>query len=69
MIKNLNKKIGVLILFLSVLLIFTSIWVLNTFGIVTVEEIVFTLMVPQKGMNMSVVYSFIFEVLFISFCV
>lgn len=66
MLKRISKKIGVVVLFLSCLLIFTSSWILDTFGIVTVEEIVFTLMVPQKGMNMSVVYSFIFEVLIIS---
>ena len=66
MLKRVSKKFGVLVLFLSFLLIFTSSWILNTFGIVTVEEIVFTLMVPQDGMNMSAVYSYIFEVLLIS---
>lgn len=66
MLKKISKKIGVVVLFLSFLLIFTSSWILNTFGIVTVEEIVFTLMVPQEGVNISIVYSYIFEALILS---
>ena len=61
-----SKKIGIILIFFSFLFIFSSSWVLNTFGMVTVEEIVFTLTIPQDGMNLSAVYSYVFEVLIIT---
>lgn len=64
MLKKIGNKLGVFVLFISMLLMLSSIWILNTFGIVTVEEIVFTLMVPQEGADISFVYSFILKVLF-----
>ena len=49
--EKINKKLAFIVLFLSFLIVFSSIWAVNTFGSVTVEEIVFTFMIPQDGMN------------------
>ena len=63
---KISKIIGFILLFLSFLFIFSASWALNTFGNVTVEEIVFTFMIPQDGMNMDTVYSYILESLLIT---
>ena len=61
--RKIANSFGTFILFLSSMIIFATMWTLNTFGIVTMEEIVFTILVPQEGMNTSVIYNFILEVL------
>lgn len=64
--KKVNKFFSIFILLVSFFLFFVSLWLKNTFGNVTVEEIIFNLKVPLAGTNMSFVYSFILEVLFVS---
>ena len=66
MLNRKGKIVCVVLLFLSFLFVFSSSWALNTFGMVTVDEIVFTFLIPQKGMNMDVIYSYIFESLLVS---
>ncbi|MBQ2872615.1 MAG: LTA synthase family protein [Bacilli bacterium] len=61
--RKLANNFGTFVLFLSSVILFATIWTLNTFGIVTMEEIVFTMLVPQEGMNISIIYNFILEVL------
>lgn len=61
--RKVTNSFGIFILLLSSMIIFSTIWTLNTFGIVTMEEIVFTMLVPQEGMNISIIYNFILEVM------
>ena len=61
--RKIVNSIEIFILLLSLMIIFSTIWTLNTFGMVTMEEIVFTMLVPHKGMNNSVIYNFILEVM------
>lgn len=49
--------------FLSIFLLFTNCWIYNNFGDVKIQEILFTLLAPTSGTDMSLVYSFILKVL------
>lgn len=49
--------------FLSIFLLFTNCWIYNNFGNVKIQEILFTLLAPTSGTDMSLVYSFILKAL------
>ena len=57
-----NSILGVVI-FLCFLLIFAATWVNNTFGVVTLDQLVFHMTVPIDGTNRSLISQFIIEVL------
>lgn len=64
--RKISKIIATIILLTSFFLFSSSLWVKNTFGNVTVEEIIFNMKVPLAGTNMTYVYSFILEVILVS---
>ena len=66
MSKKISKIVGFLILIISFFFFSGSLWIKNTFGSVTVEEIIFNMKVPLEGTNTTFIYSFILEVLIVS---
>ncbi len=64
--KIVSKIIGIIFLLLSFFLFSASLWIKNTFGSVTVEEIIFNMKVPLAGTDMTFVYSFILKVILVS---
>ena len=65
--KRISNIILGLIILISLLLFFSSQWVINTFGGVTPEEIIFNLFVPQLGANSNVIYDFIVNIFLVGF--
>lgn len=63
MLKKISSLVLGLIILLSFLLIFSSQWILTTFGSVTTEEIIFNLLVPQVGASSSIINDFIIKVI------
>ena len=62
MLKKIINLILGLVILVSFLLIFSSQWILTTFGNVTTEEIIFNLLVPQIGASSSIIKEFIIKV-------
>lgn len=59
-IANIVKNVIVaVILFVAFLLLFSMDWILNNFGLLTPEKLIFQLKVPLKGTNTSFIRSFI----------
>lgn len=58
--KNILKKSSVVIIvFLSFLIYYSTKWMLNTFGDISVDEIIFNLKVPMSGVNKDYIYDFV----------
>ncbi len=66
MSKKVSKILGFLVLLISFFFFSASLWLKNTFGDVTVEEIIFNMKVPLVGTDTTFVYSFIREVLIVT---
>lgn len=59
------KKISVfVIIFLSFLIYYSTIWTLKTFGDVSIEEIIFNLKVPMSGVNTDYIIDYIKQCIF-----
>lgn len=56
---TIKKIISTIILFLAVFIIFSSRWVIATFGLITPDELIFHLKVPLQGTSGEMVNSFI----------
>ena len=63
MLRKTSSLMLCLIILLSFLLLFSSQWILSTFGSVTTEEIIFNMLVPQVGASSSIVKDFIMKVI------
>lgn len=61
--KKILKAFIPIFVLLIFFLIFSAKWALKTFSNVTIDEVVYHLMVPLNGTNMDTIYSFIFEVI------
>ena len=64
--KRISNIILGFIILITLLLFFSSQWVITTFGGVTTEEIIFNLSVPQVGANTKIVLDFIFKSIVLS---
>lgn len=64
--KRISNIILGFIILITLLLFFSSQWVITTFGGVTTEEIIFNLSVPQVGANTKVIIDFIFNTIVLS---
>lgn len=68
--KNRIKPIiAIIILFLAVLLVLSSRWVIMTFGLITPDELIFHLKVPLQGTSSEMVNSFIKESFVLAVCI
>lgn len=61
--KKILKAFIPIFVLLIFFLIFSARWALKTFSNVTIDEVIYHLMVPIEGTNMDTIYSFIFEVI------
>jgi len=64
-----NKLLLVLcvfFIFFNILVLLSNIWIYNNFGNVKIQEILYTLLSPTSGTDMSVIYSYIFKVVILS---
>lgn len=61
--KKIAKVFIAFFVFLIIFLIFSAKWALKTFSNVTIDEVIYHLMVPLDGTNMDTIYSFVFDVI------
>lgn len=58
-----NNKIAIFIsfaiIFISLLILFSTNWVVDTFGLIDLDKLIFHLMVPLKGTSNDMIHSFI----------
>ena len=61
--QKVSKIIGILIITLSLLLLFSAIWVKKTFGLINLDSLIFHFNVPLKGAERGMIISYVYYVI------